>query len=247
MLAVFVRAEIVTKSIEYKDGDTILEGFLAYDDSKTAPAPGVLVVPEWWGLNDFIKGKAIELAREGYVAFAADLYGKGKVTTNPKQAAPWAGAIKRDRQAMRRRVTAGLDVLKQQKQVDPGKLAAIGFCLGGTGVLELARSGADIQGVVSFHGGLDSPDPSAGKNIKCAVLVLHGADDPTTPKKDIEAFEKEMKDANVDYTMVFYSQTVHAFTNPDADKVGSPAIRYNAKSARRAWQAMNDFFKEIFH
>jgi len=185
-----VQAKIVTQTIEYKQGGTTLEGFLAYDDATSATRPGVLVVHQWLGLTDYEKHRAEQLASLGYVAFCADIYGKGIRPQNTTEAGVEATKYKTDRTLLRARVNAGLDVLKKNKLVDTKRVAAIGYCFGGTTVIELARSGADIAGVVSFHGGLDSPTPADGKNIKCKVLACHGADDPSETPADLAAFEK---------------------------------------------------------
>jgi len=236
---------IHTETIEYKQGDATLEGFLAYDDSMQGKRPGVLVVHQWLGLTDYEKMRARQLAELGYVAFCADIYGKGVRPKDVKEAGAQAGKYKGDRQLLRARVNAGLDELKKNDLVDSKRVAAIGYCFGGTTVIELARSGADLNGVVSFHGGLDSPTPSDGKNIKCKVLALAGADDPFQNPNDLNAFESEMRDSKVDWQIVFYGGAVHAFTQPDPGFVNAGA-KYNEKADKRSWQAMKDFFAEIF-
>ena len=238
-------AAIHTENVEYKQGDTVLEGFLAYDDSTTAKRPGVLVVHQWLGLTKYEKHRAEMLAQLGYVAFCADIYGKDNQPKSVKEAGPLSSKFKADRMLLRARANAGLDVLRQQPLVDSQKIAAIGYCFGGTTVIELARSGADIAGVVSFHGGLDSPTPADGKNIKCKVLALAGADDPFQNPDDLAAFEKEMRDTKVDWQITFYGGAVHAFTQPNPGFVNAGA-KYNEKADRRSWQAMNNFFGEIF-
>jgi len=173
-----LHAAVQSKDIEYKQGDQVLEGYLAWDDTVTGPRPGVLVVHEWTGLGDYAKRRARMLAELGYIAFAADIYGKGIRPATPQEAGAVAGKYKKDPQLMRKRVTAALDVLRSQPMCDPKRIAAIGYCFGGTCVLELARSGADVAGVVSFHGGLATANPIDAKNIRGKVLVLHGGDDP---------------------------------------------------------------------
>jgi dienelactone hydrolase len=237
---------IHTEAVEYKQGDTTLEGYLAYDDSLSGKRPGVLIVHQWMGLTDYEKMRARMLAEMGYVAFCADIYGKGIRPTTVQEAGAQAGKFKGDRQLLRARVNAGLDTLKQNDLVDPGRVAAIGYCFGGTTVLELARSGADLNGVVSFHGGLDSPTPADGKNIKCKVLVLAGANDPFQKPDDLSAFEQEMKSNQVNWQIVFYGGAVHAFTQPDVGKLNLPGAQYNEQADKRSWQAMKDFFAEIF-
>jgi dienelactone hydrolase len=240
------RAAIRTENVEYKQGDVTLEGYVAYDDSIAGKCPGVLVVHQWLGLTNYEKHRAEMLAQLGYVAFCADIYGKDNRPQGVQEAGPLAGKFKSDRTLLRARVNAGLDALRQQPLVDPQNIAAIGYCFGGTTVLELARSGADIKGVVSFHGGLDSPTPADGNNIKCKVLVLAGADDPFQNPQDLAAFEKEMRDAKVDWQIAFYGGAVHAFTQPNPGFVNAGA-KYNEKADKRSWQAMKDFFAEIFN
>jgi dienelactone hydrolase len=239
------RAAIHTETVEYKQGDATLEGFLAYDDSISGKRPGVLVVHQWFGLTDYEKHRAEQLASLGYVAFCADIYGKDGRPKNVQEAGAQAGKYKSDRKLLRARVNAGLDELKKNDLVDSNKVAAIGYCFGGTTVIELARSGADLNGVVSFHGGLDSPTPVDGKNIKCKVLALAGADDPFQKPEDLTAFESEMRDNKVDWQIVFYGGAVHAFTQPNPGFV-NPGAKYNEKADKRSWEAMKNFFAEIF-
>ncbi len=244
-------AEIQKKSILYQDGDVTLEGLMAWDDAKVSAGgpqklPGVLVVHQWLGLTDHEKSRAEELASLGYVAFALDIYGKSDRPKNTEEAGKFAGKYKKDRTLYRKRLQLGLDQLKQSPMVDGTKLAAIGYCFGGTGVIELARSGADIDGVVSFHGGLDSPNPEDGKKIRAKVLILHGADDPFVPVKDIEAMKKEFNDAKVDWEMTSYSGTVHSFTHKDAGTDNARGAAYNPRADKRSWESMQFFFRELF-
>ncbi len=244
--AISVQAKIVTQTIEYKQGETTLEGFLAYDDATTTARPGVLVVHQWLGLTDYEKHRAEQLAALGYVAFCADIYGKGVRPKNTGEAGVEATKYKTDRKLLRARVNAGLDELKKSALVDKTKVAAIGYCFGGTTVIELARSGADLQGIVSFHGGLDSPTPADGKNIKCKVLICHGADDPFEKAADLAAFEDEMRQANVDWTLIKFGGSVHSFTQPMAGNDNSKGAAYNERADRRSWAAMKMFFSGIF-
>jgi len=239
-------AGLHTELIEYKDGDVFLEGYLAYDDAVKGKRPGVMVVHEWWGLNRYIEKRAEELAKLGYIAFAIDMYGKGKSTNDSKRAGELSGIYTKDRKLMRSRANKGLDVLRRLDLADASRIAAIGYCFGGTTVLELARSGASLAGVVSFHGGLDTPDPGDAKNIKGSVLVLHGADDPFQSREKIEAFQDEMHKAGVDWQMNIYGGAEHSFTNPEADKLGIKGVAYNEKADKRSWEAMKIFFREIF-
>ncbi len=239
-------AEIQTKIVDYKDGETQLEGFVAWDPAKTTgKAPGVLVVHQWMGQTEYEQRRCKELAELGYVAFALDIYGKGVRPSNPQEAGKQAGTYKGDRALYRRRLVLGLEQLRAQ-QVDKNKIAAIGYCFGGTGVLELARSGAEVSGVVSFHGGLDSPTPEDGKNIRAKLLICHGEDDPFVKTDDINAMKKELNDAKVDWQMISYSGAVHAFTQPMAGNDNSRGAAYNKSADIRSWQHMRSFFDELF-
>ena len=240
------RAAIVTNTVEYKQGDTTLEGFVAYDDAIKDARPGVLVVHQWLGLTDYEKKRAEMLAQLGYVAFCADIYGKGIRAQNTQEAGTLAGKYKSDRALLRLRVNAGLDELKANKLVDPKRIAAIGYCFGGTTVIELARGGAKVNGVVSFHGGLDSPTPADGKNIQCKILALAGADDPFQKPDDLAAFEKELRDAKVDWETKFYGGAVHAFTQWNAGSDNAAGAAYNERADKRSWEDMKMFFAEIF-
>lgn len=240
-----VQAELHTEAVEYKQGNTVLEGYLAYDGAIKGPRPGVLVVHDWLGVEGYAKSRADQLAKLGYVAFAADIYGKDVRPKNPQEAGQQAGKFKGDRALLRARVNAALDVLKKQPQCDTKRTAAIGYCFGGTTVLELARSGADIAGIVTFHGGLDTPTRDA-KNIKCKVLICHGADDPYVPAADVTALQDELRAAGVDWQMIFYSGAVHSFTRPDAGNDNSKGAAYNERADKRSWEAMRLFFAETF-
>jgi dienelactone hydrolase len=198
------------------------------------------------GITDITEQRAKELAQMGYVAFAADIYGKGQRPKDQQEAGSFAGKFKNDRKLLRDRARAALDVLAKNAKVDATKLAAIGFCFGGTTVIELAKSGAPVLGTVSFHGGLDAPVPGESKNIKGKVLVLHGADDPFVKQDDIAAFRKDLDDAKIDWTMTLYSGTVHSFTIPSAGTDNSKGAAYNERSSKRAFIEMKQFFDEIF-
>jgi dienelactone hydrolase len=246
LLGVSAMGEIKTETVQYTQADANLKGYLAYDDSSTARKPGVLVVPEWWGLNDYAKSRAQQLAKLGYVAFAADMYGDGKTTTDHEEAASLSTPIMKDRTLMRARVNSAFEQLKSRADVDPEKVAAIGYCFGGTCVLELARSGAPVLGVVSFHGGLSTPHPEDARNIKGKVLVLTGANDAFVPAEQRDAFVKEMADAKVNWELDIYGNAVHAFTNPNAGKFGIANIAYNKEADERSFARMRAFFDEIF-
>ena len=246
LLAADARAAVKTQVVEYRHGDTVLEGYLAYDDAVAEKRPGVVVVHEWTGLDDYAKRRAEQLAGLGYVALAIDMYGKGVRPIDDKEAAALAGKYRGDRKLMRERAAAGLDVLRNNSMTDPRRVAAVGYCFGGTVVLEMARSGAPLAGVVSFHGGLDTPTPADARNIKGKVLALHGADDPFAPAAQRAAFEDEMRKGGVDWQLVVYGGAVHGFTNPDNGTDKSKGLAYDAAADRRSWQAMKDFFSEIF-
>lgn len=237
-------AAVKTQTVNYEQGGTRLVGFLAWDDAAQGKRPGVIVCPEWWGLNDYAKFRAHKLAELGYVALAVDLFGDGKTTEDPKEAGSLAGALKANRALLRARVNAGLEQLKKAEHVDPQQTAAIGYCFGGTTAIELARSGADVKAVVTFHAGLDSPNPADGTNIKAHILVCHGGNDSFTSEKDFDAFEDEMRQAHVDWQINIYGGAVHSFTNPGADKHGIPGIAYNTEADRRSWRDMQLFFDE---
>jgi dienelactone hydrolase len=240
-----LHAEIKETVVEYKSGDVVCEGLHVVDTAKTGKLPSVLIIHQWTGLSDNEKMRAHMLAELGYNVFAADIYGKG-VRPKPPESGKEAGKYKSDRKLYRERMLSALEVLDKDPQTDLSKVAAIGYCFGGTGVIELARSGALIKGVVSFHGGLDSPTPADGKNIKGKVLILHGADDPTVPAKNIAAFEQEMKDAKVDYKLVSYPGAVHGFTQKAAGNDNSKGVAYNEAADKASWEEMKAFFARIF-
>lgn len=237
-------ADVKTEVVEYRHGDVMLEGYLAYDDSFQGKRPGVVVAHEWFGQTSYERKRAEQLARLGYVAFAIDMYGKGVRARDGKEAGALAGKYMGDRKLMRARAAAGLDVLRNRPETDPTRLAAIGYCFGGTTVLELARSGADLASVVSFHGVLDTPTPGDARNIKAKVLVLHGGDDPMVPNKQVEAFQEEMRKGGVDWQFISYGGAVHRFSNPAAGDDSSKGLAYNERADRRSWEAMRAFFAE---
>lgn len=238
-------AEIKTKEIEYKDGDVVLQGYMAWDDAAKGPQPGVVLVHEWWGITDFTRKMTRDVAEMGYVAFALDMYGKGVVTDKVEEATKLVTPFKTDAKLFRSRSKAGYDIFAKQPEVDKSRIGAIGFCFGGTTVLQMAYSGLDLKGVVSFHGGLVPPDDADGPNIKAKILVLHGADDPLVPAEAIKAFQDGVRKAKADWQMVYYGGAVHSFTNPGADKVGIDGVKYDARTDSRARIAMKTFFDEV--
>jgi dienelactone hydrolase len=239
------QAEIKETVVEYQSGGVTCEGLHVVDAAKTGKLPSVLIIHQWTGLSDNEKMRARMLAELGYNVFAADIYGKG-IRPQPPESGKEAGKYKSDRKLYRERMLSALEVLNKDARTDLAKVAAIGYCFGGTGVIELARSGAVMKGVVSFHGGLDSPSPADGKNIKGKVLALHGADDPFVPAKDISAFEQEMKDAKVDYKLVNYPGAVHAFTQKAAGSDNSKGAAYNEAADKASWEEMKAFFDRLF-
>jgi dienelactone hydrolase len=249
MLSAGAQAKLVTRPVSYEQGGVKLEGYLVYDDNTKGQRPGVLVIPEWWGLNGYIKGRAEQLAGMGYVAFAADMYGSGIVTTDPKKAGELAGQFY-GKPLMAERAQAGLDQLLKTGFVDPKKVAAIGFCFGGATCQALAYSGAPLAGIVSFHGSLIPASPEAAAKNKAKFLICHGAIDPFTKPEAVGAFRKSLDDGHFDYQFISYSGALHAFTNPGADALrvsaGLEGIGYNEAAARRSWQHMKLFFGELF-
>jgi dienelactone hydrolase len=238
-------AAIIEKPVDYKAGSLDCEGWAAFDDASSAKRPSVLIVHQWTGVSDNEKMRAKMLAELGYNVFVADVYGKG-IRPQPPASGAEAGKYKKDRALLRERLTAALQVLLKDSRTDTSRVACIGYCFGGTAAIELARSGAPVKGVVSFHGGLDSPTPADGKNIKGKVLALHGADDPFVPAADIAVFEKEMKDAGVAYQLVSYPGAVHAFTQKGAGNDNSKGAAYNEAADKASWEEMKTFFGKLF-
>ncbi len=239
-------AGIRTEAIDYKHGDKVLQGYLAYDESISGKRPAVIIVHDWKGLNDYAKKRANQIASLGYAAFAIDIYGKEIRPNTNEEARTQSDLYKKDRKLVRERAAASLEAIQNNPRVDTSRIAAIGYCFGGMTVLEMARSGADLKGVVSFHGDLNTPNPEDAKNIKGKVLVLHGAEDPYVPAKDVQALEDEMRGAKVDWQVVLYGGAVHSFTNPSAGNDPSKGAAYNESADKRSWQAMELFLKEVF-
>lgn len=242
LFAATAHAKVVGKTIEYKAGDTTMKGYLAYDDAKKGERPGVLVVHEWWGLNDYIKERTKQVAALGYVAFAPDMYGDGKTTNDPKVAGEWSGEVRKSGQ-LAPRAQAGLDVLLKQAHVKKDDVGAMGFCFGGSTVLALAYSGAPLRGVVTFHGALFPPDEQQRAQIKSPILILHGEKDPFVKPETIQQVKGALDAGHVDWYMVTYADAVHAFTNPKADDYHIQGIGYNEKAAKRSWAEMEHFFR----
>lgn len=235
---------LTEKMVEYKDKGQTFEGFLVHKENLKGKAPALLIVHDWLGLTDKTKNKAREFADLGYVVFAADIYGQGVRPTDQKAAGEQAGLFKNNRKLFRERLTLGLNQLKKLTEVDKKRIAAAGYCFGGTGVIELARAGADIKAAISFHGGLDSLEPKLGKNIKGKVLALHGADDPFVPASELAAFEAEMVQNKVDWQLIKFGGAVHSFTDRSAGTDNSKGAAYNEKADKRSWTIVRELLKE---
>lgn len=247
-LAVLAQGEaaVKTRPIDYVSFQAAMEGHFASDDTLVGPRPGILVVHDWMGFGPYAKSRAEQLAQLGYAAMAVDIYGKGVRPKDAKEAGKVAGQYKADRPLMRERILAALAALKEQPEVDRGRVGAIGYCFGGTVALELMRSGAPVAGVVSFHGGLETKMPAKTGEAKGKVLVCHGADDPFVTAAEVATFEEEMRAAGVDWQLIKYSGAVHSFTNPHAGNDPSKGAAYHFLADKRSWEAMKLFFQEVF-
>ncbi len=249
--AVTAQAAIQTKEITYKSGDTLLKGYVAWDDSIKGKMPGVLVVHEWWGQNGYARHRAEQLAALGYTGFALDMYGDGKSTTHPKEASEMMQSVMQNKSLMQQRFDAALAALKEQSLVDPAQLAAIGYCMGGGIVLEMAREGADLALVASFHGSLGTDHRARKGDVKAKVLVFSGTADSFVKPEQVEALKQEMADAGVDFHFISYPDAKHGFTNPEADALGKAnnlPLAYDAKADADSWSqlvtALGDAFKK---
>ncbi len=246
LLSAVANAEIQTKTVEYEDDGTPLTGYLYWDDATTGERPGVLLIHEWWGLNDYAKQRARQLAGLGYLAFAADMYGHGRVTSDPDQASSWMGEVTADPQWWRQRALRGLEQLEASDMLLADQVAAIGYCFGGGTVLQMAYGGAPIKGVVSFHGSLPNAPETAYDKIAAKILVLHGHADDFTPPDRVARFQESLSAAGADWEMDLYGGVRHSFTNPDVGEYGIENLRYDAQADARSWQRMQAFFDELF-
>jgi dienelactone hydrolase len=249
-LAAPALAAIKEQPVTYKAGDTTMKGFVVYDDAKKAKRPGIIVVHEWWGITKHIHNEARRMARQGYTAFIADMYGNGKTVDNPKDAGAMSGSVMKDAQAMEARFNAAREALAKHPSVDPERIGAVGYCFGGAVVLNMARAGADLDAVAGFHAslGLNTPAPAPG-SVKAKILVLNGADDPFVKKEQYEKFESDLKAANADFRVITYPGAVHAFTNPEATALGKKfnlPLRYDAKANKAAEAEASKFFAGVF-
>lgn len=241
-----VEAEIRTRTVEYQHDGKTLQGFLAWDDAIEDPRPGVMVVHEWWGLNDYIRQRTRMLAELGFVAFAADMYGGGQVTEHGSQAGEWMKQITANIAQWQARAIKGLEVLRSQEMVQTDRIAAVGYCFGGATVMQMAYTGVDVDGVVSFHGSLPVPGPEQAENIRAAVLAFHGSKDDFVPRERVTEFQQALEGAGVDWHMVIHGGARHGFTNPGADKYGVDNIKYDAAADRRSWEHMQSFLDDLF-
>jgi len=241
--------KIVGKAVEFSAQGVVMKGYMAYDENIKGKRPGVLVIHEWWGLNDYARKRARMLAELGYTGLAVDMYGEGKEAMHPDDAGKFSSELMKNFDVAKIRFIAAMDSLKRQATVDPIRLAAIGYCFGGGVVLNMARQGVDLKGVASFHGSLNAVKPAQVGNVKAKILVLHGGDDKFIPTEQIEAFKQEMKAAGANFQFVSYPGAAHSFTNPEADALGKKfnmAIAYNADADRKSWDELKKFLSTIF-
>ncbi|NWG86260.1 MAG: dienelactone hydrolase family protein [Hydrogenophilaceae bacterium] len=243
------QAEVRGHEITYKSDGTTLKGYIAYDDKVKGKRPGVLVVHEWWGHNDYARKRADMLAEMGYTALAVDMYGDGKSANHPDDAKKFMMAVTSNMATLKARFEAGMNALKADASVDAGNIAAIGYCFGGGTVLNMARAGTDLKGVISYHGSLGTKTPAELGKVKARIAVFTGADDPYAPAAQVEAFKQEMDQAGVDYKVTVYPGAKHSFTNPDADRYGQQfnmPLAYNAEADKDSWAQTDAFLRDIF-
>jgi len=241
--------KIVGKAVEYSAQGVVMKGYLAYDENIKVKRPGVLVIHEWWGLNDYARKRARMLAELGYTGLAVDMYGEGKEAMHPDDAGKFSSELMKNFDVAKIRFIAAMDFLKQQPTVDSTRIAAIGYCFGGGVVLNMARQGIDLKGVASFHGSLYAVEPARVGSVKAKILVLHGGEDKFIPTEQIGAFKQEMKSAGADFRFIPYPGAVHSFTNPEADEYGKKfnmPIAYNADADRNSWNELKKFLSMIF-
>jgi dienelactone hydrolase len=241
--------KIKGRNIDYTAGGVMLKGYLVYDENQQGKRPGVLVVHEWWGQNDYVRKRAQMLAQLGYTALALDMYGEGRIAEHPDDASKFASEVMKNFPVAKERFLAALDFLKNQPTVDPDRIAAIGYCFGGGVVLNMARQGVDLKGVASFHGSLAVVMPEKPTPIMAAVRVYNGAEDKFSKPEQIEALKKEMTEQKVNFKFVNYPGVVHSFTNPEATEIGKKfkmPIAYNAQADKESWADLQNFLKEIF-
>ena len=251
MFAAVVSAapKIKGEPVDYKAGGVTMKGYLAYDENIKGKRPGVLVVHEWWGQNEYARKRARMLAELGYTALAVDMYGEGKQATHPDDAAKFSSETMKNFDTAKARFEAAMAFLKKQRTVDPERIAAVGYCFGGGVVLNMARQGEDLKAAASFHGSLAAVKRATAGKVKAKIRVYNGEDDKFTPQQAIDAFMQEMRDAKVDFQFINYPGAIHSFTNPDADELGKKfglPMAYNAEADKRSWEDMTNFFTEVF-
>lgn len=250
MVPAMTIAEIKSTVIDYTIDGKPFQGYLSYDDKLKGKQPGIIVVHEWWGHNNYARNRADMLAELGYTAFALDMYGKGKLADHPENAQTYMQSVMSNMNVMEQRFNEALQLLKKQTTVDPDKIAAIGYCFGGAVVLHMAKTGAELAGVVSFHGSLSEKLQPKPNTVKASVLVLNGADDPFISAEQISAFKQSMKSANADFELINYPGAKHSFTNPDADRFGKQfdlPLEYHEAVDKQSWKEMQSFFSKIFN
>ena len=245
-----VFAAIRETPVTYGDGEATMKGFVVHDTAKKGRRPGIVMVHEWWGITKHMHNEARRLARQGYTVFIADMYGEAKTAENPKDAGALSGSVMKNPQAMESRFNAAREQLAKQATVDPRRIAAVGYCFGGAVVLNMARTGADLAGVVGFHAslGLNTPAPAPG-TVKAKILILNGADDPFVKKEEYATFKGDLDAAKADYRVIEYPGAVHAFTNPEATALGRKfnlPLRYDAKVSKEAEEEASKFFADVF-
>ena len=249
LVAEYTYAEIITEEISYEVQGTSLRGYLAHPADFAGKRPAVLVVHEWWGHNDYARKRAEMLAELGYVAFALDMYGDGKVTDHPDDAKKFMQEATSNQELLHQRFSAAVEVVKQQQHVDAENIAAIGYCFGGGVVLNMARAGTDLNGVVSFHGSLATNTPAKAGEVIAKVVVFHGDNDAFIPAEQVQVFEQEMQAAKVDYELIVYEGVEHSFTNPAADRFAelySMPVSYDEEADQQSWELMQKYLREMF-
>lgn len=243
-------AALQEDAVTYKDGDTVMKGFIVYDDASKAKRPGIVVVHEWWGITKHVRDEARKFASQGYTAFVADMYGNARTADNPKDAGALSGSVRKNPVAMQSRFNAAKDTLAKHATVDASRIGAAGYCFGGSVVLDMARAGSDLKGIAAFHAGLGpSGSPATAGKVKAKVLVLNGEADPFIKPDSVDAFKKEMAAANVDYRYINYAGAVHAFTNPEATAKGKQfnlPLAYHAEADKQSKAEASKFFSDVF-
>ncbi len=250
IFTVTLNAELVNKEVNYSAGNVVMKGYLVYDDSFEGERPGILVVHEWWGHNDYARKRANMLAELGYTALAVDMYGDGKTADHPKDAGQFASEVMSNIDNAKKRFRAAYDLLSENETVNKEEIGAIGYCFGGGVVLQMARFGFDLKGVVSFHGSIATKSPAGKGDVKSKILVCNGAEDSFVTEDQIKKFKKEMDNAGVDYKFVNLENAKHSFTNPEADKFAEEFgmnIAYNKAADEKSWKLMKSFFNEVFN